>query len=173
VTYRPPLPDFLVETLFAQLMLAWGAPFREQYKGLEPATVKAHWAQELAGFYQPEIDPSQDQAPAVTWALAHLPPKPMNVIEFRRLCGQYLANPPAALPAPRGRLELPPEVAEKFQNLRAPRPEEEPAQVRRARDTLSRLENRKASELSTVHLECMTAAKSLIERWEKTGVLPT
>jgi hypothetical protein len=144
MSYRGPLPDFFVETLFATLTVAWGTAFTDQYKGLDMSLVKADWAKQLGGFFEPEaetIDGQGDSA-AIRYALDHLPERPINVMAFRKLCAQYLAPSATALPPPRGPVNLPPEVQREFNKLREPTPDAHlPLAVRQAQRYLQAFGN--------------------------------
>lgn len=75
-----------VEVIFTKLSLAYGRDFLGRWEGLDLDAVKADWAHELAGF--------AGHRDAIAHALAHLPPKPPTVLEFRAIC--RMAPAPAA-----------------------------------------------------------------------------
>lgn len=71
-----PLHASLVERLFEKLTVRYGTAFMRQYADLEPAAVKADWAEVLEGF---------DRA-ALSYALRYLPTQPPNANAFREIC---------------------------------------------------------------------------------------
>lgn len=77
------LPQPWVERIFSRLTVRYGRDFTIRYEGLGQtveegaAIVQADWARELDGF---------ERHPAlIGWALDHLPDRPPNAGEFRRL----------------------------------------------------------------------------------------
>lgn len=117
MSHRGPLPDYLVETLFARLLQAYGVAFRDQYRGMDMVAVRQHWAEQLGGFYQPEVEDEYARAPAIEYALDNLPVHPLNVLEFRRICQRYMAPPTRALPPPKADAER---LRREFAKLRTP-----------------------------------------------------
>ena len=90
-----PMPALWVDELFARLSVRYGAMFARQYADLDPAAVKADWADVMDGV----------SAEGIKYGLANLPAdKPLNAMQFRALCGS-LQRPDAlpALPAPVGK----------------------------------------------------------------------
>jgi hypothetical protein len=87
-----PLPSGWADHLFAKLTVRYGAAFMRQWPDANPSLVKADWCEVLDGF---ERHPE-----AFTYALANLPDKPLNAIQFRALarCAPTPAVP--ALPEP-------------------------------------------------------------------------
>lgn len=87
-----PLRADWVDALFARLSIRYGVAFSAQYRDLDPAAVKADWAEVLSGL----------SGEAIAHGLRCLPEdRPPNAMQFRRLC--YIARPPVfgrALPAP-------------------------------------------------------------------------
>ena len=81
------LPLQAIDRLFARLQATYGRDFMERYIGLEAGAVKASWAHELSGF--------ANDMHSLAWALEHLPERPPNVIEFRKIARQA--------PSPSGR----------------------------------------------------------------------
>lgn len=66
-----------VESIFARLVVRYGASWGRQWEGVDPAVVKADWCNELAGL----------SSEAIKHALANLPiDRPPNVGQFRALC---------------------------------------------------------------------------------------
>lgn len=90
------LPDSWVEALFAKLTLRYGVAFLRQYPDLDPALVKADWAEVLGCFAgRPE---------AIRVALESLPAeRPVTALQFRALgIGSIREERQPALPAPMG-----------------------------------------------------------------------
>lgn len=76
-----PLPMPWVSRIFEKLSMTYGRDFLSRWDGFSEESmleVKAYWAEELSGFVE--------QPDAIAHALAHLPAKAPNVIEFRQLC---------------------------------------------------------------------------------------
>lgn len=76
-----PLPASWVNKIFEKLSMTHGRDFLSRWDGFDADAmleVKADWGMELGGFV--------DQPDAIAHALAHLPAKAPNVIEFRQLC---------------------------------------------------------------------------------------
>ena len=74
---RPPLPPKVIEFLFEQMALSYGSRLSLLWGGIEPAKVKAHWAQEL----------SHCTPAALRHGLDHLhESNPPTLGEFKRLC---------------------------------------------------------------------------------------
>lgn len=71
------LPDDVIDRLFSALTVRYGAPFLDRWRDLDLAVVKGDWARELSGF--------AGNLEALRYALDHLPDKPPNVIEFRKI----------------------------------------------------------------------------------------
>lgn len=71
-----PLPASWVEHLFAKLTVRYGAAFMRQYADIDPAAVKADWADVLAGF----------DGASLSYALRYLPSAAPNALQFRDLC---------------------------------------------------------------------------------------
>lgn len=95
-----------VDHLFAKLTVRYGAAFTRQYADLDPALVKADWAEVLDGF----------TGDALTYALRYLPTgAPPNALQFRDICRR--APPPVETP----RLQAPPVPfdRQRWQELRA------------------------------------------------------
>lgn len=75
------LPMPWVEKIFEKLSMTYGREFLARWDGFKEEAmleVKQDWGMELGGFF--------DQPDAISHALAHLPAKAPNVIEFRQLC---------------------------------------------------------------------------------------
>ena len=81
-----------VEVLFTKLSLVYGRDFFGRWEGLDLDAVKADWAHELAGFAH--------HREAIVYGLAHLPPKPPTVLEFRAICRMAPAPDTPRLEAP-------------------------------------------------------------------------
>lgn len=108
------LPIEWIDHLFAKLTLTYGRDFAAQYEGLPIADVKTHWAHELARF--------ESRPRAISHALANLPVRPVNVLQFVSLCNTLPAEPEAlpALPAPADPARVAAEMA-KLSDSRKPR----------------------------------------------------
>lgn len=88
------LPVAWVESLFGRLAVRYGSAWARMWEGIDPAAVRADWAEELAGF---EANPS-----AIQHALANLPPdRPPTVAQFKALCINRPEALPPLLPAPK------------------------------------------------------------------------
>lgn len=75
------LPMPWVDKIFEKLGMTYGRDFLARWDGFDADAmldVKRDWSMELGGFF--------DQPDAIAYALAHLPAKPLNVIEFRQIC---------------------------------------------------------------------------------------
>jgi hypothetical protein len=75
------LPMHWVEKIFEKLSVTYGRDFLARWDGFKDEAmldVKRDWAMELGGFIE--------QPDAISHALAHLPAKAPNVLEFRQLC---------------------------------------------------------------------------------------
>ena len=88
------MPDIhtLMDVVFTKLSLAYGRDFTGRWDGLNIADVKADWAHELAGY--------QKNPQAIKYALQNLPPRALNVFEFRAICQRAPNAPMARLEAP-------------------------------------------------------------------------
>lgn len=87
------LPSEWIERLFTRLELAYGHRFLSQWPGIDPAVVKADWAEKLDGF--------ENHREALQFALANLPAdNPVNAMQFRDLARRAPDKPVKALPAP-------------------------------------------------------------------------
>lgn len=87
------LPSDWIERLFTRLELAYGHRFLSQWPGIDPAVVKADWAEKLDGF--------ENHREALQFALANLPAdNPVNAMQFRDLARRAPDKPVKALPAP-------------------------------------------------------------------------
>jgi hypothetical protein len=88
------LPSDWVDGIFGKLAVRYGAAFTRQWDGIDPALVKADWAEVLSGFTADDI----------AYALAHLPSdRAPNSSQFRDICRLAPRNGFASLPAPRER----------------------------------------------------------------------
>lgn len=87
------LPSDWIERLFTRLELAYGHRFLSQWPGIDPAVVKADWAEKLDGF--------ENHREALQFALANLPAdNPVNAMQFRDLARRAPEKQVKALPAP-------------------------------------------------------------------------
>lgn len=80
------IPVSWMDSLFARLIVRYGAVFTRQYEGLDLAAVKADWADVLSGCKGTDIG----------YALKYLPEgMPPNAMQFRAICRRAPdANPP-------------------------------------------------------------------------------
>lgn len=101
------LPCAVIDRLFKRLAATYGAAWDRALGAAPVADVKTAWGHELAGFG------GDEGLQAIAWALAHLPERCPNAIEFRNLCRQApapdrpaLAPPPAKADPDRVRAEF-------------------------------------------------------------------
>lgn len=103
-----PLPQSWVEALFARLAVRYGTAFLRQYGDLDPAAVKADWAEVLGGI----------RGDAIAYALQQLPvERPPNAMQFRDLARR--APAPTVPQLPRQRTEPPAGVRDLAARMRA------------------------------------------------------
>lgn len=91
-----PLPESWVERIFARLSVRYGTDWTSKWTGVDPAAIKADWANELGGF----------SADALSYALGFLPiDRPPTASQFRAICNRAPAapfvEPKIALDAPK------------------------------------------------------------------------
>lgn len=86
------LPPVWVDRLFAKLTVRYGQAFMRQYADLDPALVKADWAEVLAGF-ESNTDP-------LRYAIENLPDSPPSAMQFRAIARRSPPPPVTALPSP-------------------------------------------------------------------------
>lgn len=89
------LPMPWVDKIFEKLGLTYGRDFLARWDGFDADAmleVKHDWSMELGGFF--------DQPDSIAHALAHLPAKAPNVIEFRQLCRSTPRSDFKQLPRP-------------------------------------------------------------------------
>lgn len=93
------LPIIWVDKLFKKLAAIYGREFTGRYNGVDPAQVKAEWAECLGPFAtRPE---------ALKFALEHLPSdKCPSMLQFRDLCRQAPRDNANALPEPKTAPEI-------------------------------------------------------------------
>lgn len=113
------LPQSWVDHLFGRLAVRYGAAFFRQWPDIDPAAIKADWADVLDGV----------QGDSITYALRYLPATPVNAMQFRSLCRAAPAQNVAALPAPDVKAD-PDRVRALMARLKAPEDRvESPAQA--------------------------------------------
>lgn len=152
-----PIPFAAVLTLFEQLTLAYGQPFLARWDGIEElGTVHEDWRYKLAG-----LTPQQ-----LAWGLDHLQAgRPPEAMTFRQWCLAMPGSKPAtALPPPRGKVTVPPQVREAINALLIEEPAAEPQRVRAARLYLEVRAGR--IDLTPVEKEWSAFYRRLIERYE-------
>lgn len=73
------LPISSIEEIFSRMSVTYGAAWAQMWTGVDPASVKQQWAEELGGFlFRPE---------AIHHALEHLPvDRPPNSLQFKVIC---------------------------------------------------------------------------------------
>lgn len=157
-----PLPFATVEWLWARLGVRYGQSFDKRWEGFDLAVVKEDWRYELAGL-------SDDQ---LQYGLKHLPPRfAPDAGEFRKLCEPFTeprdATPVPRLPAPRGRMELRPEIRAAVAQLLEPTPAgAEPHRVTVARRFVAMWDGK--PNLSLRQVQDLAHFKRVIERYENT-----
>lgn len=105
-----PLPDELVSMVMLKLALTYGKRFSSSYDA-DPATVRAHWAHELAGVSHE----------GVLYALSRLPPDYVpNVLQFRNAACCRPESNAKRLPAPKASPERVARAVEALGGLRNP-----------------------------------------------------
>lgn len=151
------LPFAVVDDLFHRLSLVYGHNFLGRFSGIDLGAVKEEWRHQLAGITGDEID----------FALSNLPEKPPeSAIAFRKLARSMPDERRVfrALPAPKKAPGVPAAHKAVLEQLR-PREDEEPIQVRAARNTIAELTAR--TYLSDVHKGVLKCAHKVIERHER------
>lgn len=107
-----PMQADWVDAIFARLTLAYGTRFLSQFGALEPAHVKAHWANTLDGM----------TSGGVAHALKNLPADhPPNAMQFRALSRGTPVHLPPGLPSPRANDATVQRVVRAVEAMRAPR----------------------------------------------------
>lgn len=108
-----PASSVWIDALFARLSARYGVAFQRQYSEIDPAAVKADWANTL----------DRMSADAIRAALENLPDRPPNAGQFRRLCLEMLPGEERrqflALPAPK--TPIPDHVRERLQAIKRTR----------------------------------------------------
>lgn len=132
-----PLPASLVERLFEKLAIRYGAAFMQQWRGADPAHVKADWAEVLEGF----------DGPTIGYALRYLPSAPINAGQFRDICRRApTPDPSPRLPRPDERPD-PQRVAELMARISAP-PDDTLSHAERVAARLREIRARNGGRLS-------------------------
>jgi hypothetical protein len=72
------LPPKVIDKLFFRLSNVYGSQWSSLWKDNDIEEVKDLWAEEL-GFFAHRLE-------AFAWALDHLPDRPPNLIQFKKLC---------------------------------------------------------------------------------------
>lgn len=90
------LPLAWIDRIWDKLTVTYGATFLARWRDFDAQAlnaVKSDWMHELSGF---------EKAPhAIAFALANLPERAPNIVEFRNLCRQAPAAEVPALPEPK------------------------------------------------------------------------
>jgi hypothetical protein len=151
------LPMVTLEWVWNSLGVRYGHYFAGKWDGFDLGIVKEDWRYQLARLTDAQLQYGLDNLPVGR--------PPSDVQEFRRICLQAPEPKPQhpALPRKRGRLEIPPHVRAKFEQLR-PREDEEPSNVRAARGTIANLEPRQG--LGDVQKAVLAAARRVVARYE-------
>jgi hypothetical protein len=77
-TNAQPIPLNWVEKLFEEMMLSFGKKFADQWQGIDPAKLKAHWAQKMGELTNEEMVRGVKAMRNLDW--------PPSLPEFMRLC---------------------------------------------------------------------------------------
>ena len=87
------LPVVWIDKIFAKLVVSYGHEFLRRWEGMDMATIKSDWAEELGGYvHHPH---------ALVYALNNLPAdKPPTAKSFRAICNAAPAPKLPALTAP-------------------------------------------------------------------------
>jgi len=102
------LPIYSVEEIMSRLSVAYGSAWAQMWLGLDPAEVKAQWADALG--------PYLNKPEKIHHALAHLPvDRPPNSLQFKVIC----MNAPETEPDPVPQLPGMPERKADISRLRA------------------------------------------------------
>lgn len=155
-----PLPMKTIEWLWSRLGVRYGHNLTAKFEGFDLGVVKEDWRYELAGISDEQLD----------YALARLPERfPPDAGEFKRLCLSAPevreATPAPRLPAPRGRMDLRPEIRAAVAALLEPTPPgQEPHRVGVARRFVAMWDGKPA--LSQRQKDDLVHFKRVIERWE-------
>jgi hypothetical protein len=108
-----PLSPTVIDRLFAALFNIYGSQWLHQWKDNDLAEVKAFWADQL-GFFA-------DNLPAIAWALDHLPDRPPNLIQFKKLCFDApIANQDLAIDYTQA-APIPQAIAQEMKKITQPR----------------------------------------------------
>lgn len=99
----------LVNFVFSRLAAEYGSAWDRSLGNAPLSDVKTVWGEKLDGFTEtPELKK------CIMWALANLPDRCPNSIEFRNLCRQAPSEQPIALPLPKPNPEMAKLVMEKL-----------------------------------------------------------
>lgn len=166
-----PLPSRWVESLFARLAVTYGRDFVAQYDGLDLQAVKDDWAGKLADFWHKDGE-GEPHAPAISWALQNLPPKPLNVEAFRQLCRGYRPIPDAS----QKRLDVPvgppsERVRRAFARLAEPIEDERPQAVRIAQRYVLKFGS-PGQKLAPYQHEWLAHSRRILGDWERAHPAP-
>jgi len=116
-----PFPQNYADALFARLAVRYGAAFMSQWRDVDPSAVKADWCDVLDGWEKLPKD--------IAWALANLPEKPINAVQFRSLLRAAPREQEVLLPAPKANPELVEKIMQEAKfKVRAEKISEKPAE---------------------------------------------
>lgn len=89
------IPESWIESLFQKMLFTYGAKFSDQWKGIDPAGLKRHWATELGKFKPEELKAGVARLKEHDW--------PPSLSQFEKMCKVERQEPShmLALPAPR------------------------------------------------------------------------
>jgi hypothetical protein len=150
------LPMATLEWVWNSIGIRYGHFFAGKWDGFELAMVKEDWRYQLGGLTDAQLQFGLDNLPVGR--------PPADVQEFRAICLRAPAETPKlALPAKRGKVEIPPDVRTEFDRLR-PHDDDEPLVVRAARESVATLEAK--TFLSDVHKGVLSAARRVVARYE-------
>lgn len=72
------IPERWIESLFEKMLFTYGAKFSDQWKGIDPAGLKRHWATELGKFSTDELKAGVSKLKSKEW--------PPTLPEFEKMC---------------------------------------------------------------------------------------
>ena len=157
------LPDAWVEEIFRRLAALYGSKFADLWKGTDTESVKAVWAQKLAGFHdkpyvlKAALDACDDK------------PWPPTLPEFLGFCRNAAGRGDAIVALP------PPEISKAEQERRAEKLAEASASLKFQASTswAKRLRERYLSGEKLIHCQIDMASGALGEVWKDGKINPT
>lgn len=82
----------VIDVIFDRLLATYGRGFTDLYSQADSASVRAAWAR--------EVSPFASRPQVIHWALANLPERCPNAVQFRALCRQAPRPQEPRLPEP-------------------------------------------------------------------------